>query len=158
VEVRSERLLEGAEVAAASRIARGSGTEVGVGDKGQGLWFGLAEAARLKAKRLAARLDGGNCADEIFLVGPEMNEASAMIGRDGAVGETEIEKETAIFKDGGVGVVGEKGIDGASEDGWIGSSGGLHGRGGGSGGRHQLRWSAPAAARSREKLPAHTLS
>jgi hypothetical protein len=47
-------------------------------------------------------------------------------------------------------VVGEEGFDGTRD--------GLCGRSGGCGGRHQLRWSAPAALRSSEKLPAHTLS
>jgi hypothetical protein len=79
-----------------------------------------------------------------------MVEAAAVVGGDGAVGEAEIEEEPAVFEDGGLWVVGEEGFDGTRD--------GLCGRSGGSGGRHQLRWSASAALRSSEKLPAHTLS
>ena len=69
-EVRGERLLEGAEVAAAGGITRCSGAEVRVRDEGEGLGFRLAEAPGFKAERLAARLNGGNSADKVLLVGP----------------------------------------------------------------------------------------
>ena len=62
-----------------------------------------------------------------------------------AHGEAEIEKEAAIFEDGGVGVVGEEVLDGAGERGRDGSGGWS------SGGRHLVRWSALAAARSKRK-------
>ena len=120
-EVRGEGLFEGAKVAAAGGIARGGGAEVWIGDEGEGLGFGLSEAAGFKPERLAARLDGGDGTDQVFLVGPEMEEAASVVGGDGAVGEAEVEEEAAVFKDGGVGVVGEEVVDGAGQCGSIGS-------------------------------------
>ena len=98
-----------------------------------------------EAEGVAARLDGGDGADEIAILGPEMEQAAAVIGRDGATGEAEIEEEAAVFENHGVGMVGEEVFDGAGERGGNGS------RGWSSGGRHLLRWSAPAAARSKRK-------
>jgi hypothetical protein len=94
---------------------------------------------------VAARLDGGDGADEVTVLRPEMEQAAAVVGRDGVTGEAEIEKEAAIFEDGGVGVVGEEVLDGAGERGRDGSGGWS------SGGRHLVRWSALAAARSKRK-------
>jgi hypothetical protein len=82
-----------------------------------------------------------------------MEEAAAVVGGDRAAGKAEVEEDTAVFEDGGVGVVGEESFDGVGEGFGRGYGAGLR-----SGGRHLLRWSAPAAQRSREKLPAHTLS
>jgi hypothetical protein len=143
--LRREGLLEGAQITAAGSIARGGGAEVGIGDEGEGLRFGLAEAMGFEAEGIAARLDGGDGADEIAVLGPEMEEAAAVVGGDGAAGEAEIEKEAAVFEDGGVGMIGEEVFDG------VGERGGDGGGGWCSGGKHLLRWSAPAAMRSKRK-------
>ena len=56
-EMPCEGLLEGAEIAAAARIARSGGAEFGVGDEGEGLRLALAEAMGFEAEgyRGAAR-------------------------------------------------------------------------------------------------------
>jgi len=126
-----EGLLEGAEVAAAGGIAGGGGAEFGVGDEGKGLRLAMAEAEGFEAEGIAAGLDGGDGADEIFFVGPEVEEAAAVVGGDGALGEAEVEEEAAVFEDGGAGVIGEEGFDGLGEGGGGGGCGGGWDRGGG---------------------------
>lgn len=125
------RACSRAEVAAAGGVAGGGGAEFGVGDEGEGLRLAVAEAAGFEAEGIAARLDGGDGADEIFLVGPKMEEAAAVVGGDGALGEAEVEEEAAVFKDGGVGMVGEEVFDGLGEGGGGWSEGGEWGCGGG---------------------------
>jgi hypothetical protein len=102
----------------------------------------LAEAVRFEAEGIAARLDGGDGADGIAFVGPEVEQAAAVVCGNGAVGEAEVEEEAAIFKDGGLRMVGEELFDGVGEG---------FGSGRGSGGRHVFRWSAPAAAWGKRK-------
>jgi hypothetical protein len=53
-----------------------------------------------------------------------MEQAAAVIGRDGAAGEAEIEEQAAVFEDRGVGMVGEEVFDGAGEGGGVGGNGG----------------------------------
>jgi hypothetical protein len=45
-----------------------------------------------EAEGIAARLGGGDGADEVLIVGPKMEQAAAVVGGDGATGEAEIEK------------------------------------------------------------------
>jgi hypothetical protein len=112
-EMGSEGPLEGAEIATAAGIAGGGGAKFRIGDEGEGLRLALAEAMGFEAEGIAAGLGRGDSADEILVVGPEVEQATAVVGGDGATGQAEIEEEEAVFKDGGVGMVGEEVVDGA---------------------------------------------
>jgi len=79
-ETASRGPARGAQITAAGKYRARWGCGSRDRDEGEGLRFGLAEAMGFEAEGIAARLDGGDGADEIAVLGPEMEEAAAVVG------------------------------------------------------------------------------
>ena len=106
-----EDAIEDAEVALAGGLACGGGAEVLVGGELEGLRAGLAEALGGETEGAGAGGDGEDTADEVAMLGPEVEGGAVVFGGDGEPGLAEVEKGAAVFEEQSVGVFGEKGLD-----------------------------------------------
>jgi hypothetical protein len=75
-----------------------------------------------------------------------------VVGGDGALVKAEVKQDLAVFRYHGARMIGQKGLNGASQI--DGGDGCVRERSGG----HLLRWSAPAPHRASETLPVPALS
>ena len=90
---------------------------------------GVAELEDLESEGLVAGFGGYDAADEVAGVTPEVEGAAAVAGVEGVLGVAEVEKGLAVFKDEGVGPLGEEGLDGVEDEFWslrLDCSGGRH--------------------------------
>lgn len=110
-----EDAVKEAEVALAGGFASGGGAEVDVGGELESLGAELAEALGGEAEGLGARGDGEDAADEVAVLGPEVEGGTVVFGGKGVAGFAEVEEGAAVFEEEGIGVLGEEGFDGGAD-------------------------------------------
>ncbi len=97
-EVAEEDSVEDAEVFCADSLASGWSAPVFVGGELEGLGFGLAEAVGGQTEDSVARGGGGDAADDVAVLGPEVEGAAVVLGGEGVSGEAEVEEDFAVFE------------------------------------------------------------
>src|SRR5579875_2893342 len=127
-EVLGKRKFESAKVAATSSIPRGGCAQIRIGNQGEELGLALPEAAGLKAERVAAGLQRDYSPHQVAFSGPKVEKAAAVVGRNGAAGQPEVEKEVPVFEDHRTRVIGQEGFEGTAQRGRTGSLGSRRGR------------------------------
>ena len=106
---------EKAQVTLAGGVAGGGCAEVLVGGEVERLGARLAESLGGKAERARAGCDCEDATDEVAFCRPEVEGGAIVLGEEGELGFAEVEEGTAVFKNEGVGVLGEKGLNGGGD-------------------------------------------
>ena len=111
----NEGTLEQVEVAVPGGVAGAGRAEMLVGGELECLGTGLPEALGGEAEGMGAGGDGEDAADEVAVVGPEMEGGAIVGGVEGVAGFAEVEEGPAVFEQEGVGVFGEEAFDGGGD-------------------------------------------
>ena len=88
-----------------------------VGGEVERLGARLAESLGGEAERARAGCDCENATNEVAFCRPEVEGGAIVLCEEGELGLAEVEKDTAVFKNEGVGVLGEKGLDSGGDAG-----------------------------------------